>query len=50
MIALAVVALLTQNIAVIGLGAVLFVIGLILIAPALVNPVARFFGGLLALV
>ena len=50
MIALAVVALLTQNIAFIGLGAVLFVIGLILIAPALVNPVARFFGGLLALV
>jgi putative ABC transport system permease protein len=49
-IALAVAALLTQNIAFIGLGAVLFVIGLILVAPALVNPVARFFGGLLALV
>jgi putative ABC transport system permease protein len=50
MIVLAVAALLTQNIAFIGLGAVLFVIGLILIAPALVNPVARFFSGLLALV
>jgi len=50
MIALAVAALLTQKIAFIGLGAVLFVIGLILVAPALVNPVARFFSNLLALV
>jgi len=50
MIALAVAALLTQNIAFISVGAVLFIIGLILVAPALVNPVARFFGGLLALV
>ena len=50
LIALAVAALLTQNIAFIGLGAVLFIIGLILVAPALVNPVARFFSGLLALV
>ena len=48
MIALAVAALLTRNIAYIGLGAVLFVIGLILVGPALVNPVARFFSGLLA--
>ena len=50
MIALAVAALLTRNIAYIGLGAVLFVIGLILVGPALVNPVARFFSGLLAAV
>ena len=50
MIALAVAALLTRNIAFIGLGAVLFIIGLILVAPALVNPVARFFSGLLAVV
>lgn len=48
MIALAVVALLTRNISLIGLGAVLFVIGLILTAPALVNPIARFFSRLLA--
>ena len=48
LIALAVVALLTRNIAVIGLGAVAFTIGLILAAPALVTPVARFFSGLLA--
>ncbi|CUS04653.2 putative ABC transporter permease protein [Candidatus Promineifilum breve] len=50
MIALAVAALLTRDIAFIGLGAVLFVIGLILVGPALVNPVARFFSGLLAAV
>ena len=49
LIALAVAALLTQNIALIGLGAVLFIVGLILVAPAMVSPVARFFGGLLAL-
>jgi putative ABC transport system permease protein len=48
MIGLAVAALLTRNIALIGLGAVLFVVGLILVAPALVTPVARFFSGLLA--
>lgn len=48
LIALAVIALLTHNLALIGLGGVLFVIGLILAAPALVNPVARLFSGLLA--
>ena len=37
LIALAVAALLTQNIAFIGIGAVLFVVGLILVAPALVR-------------
>lgn len=50
LIALAVIALLTRNLALIGLGGVMFVAGLILIAPALVNPVARLFGGLLAAV
>lgn len=50
MIALAVAALLTQNIAFIALGAILFVVGLILVAPALVNPVARLFSGVLAAV
>jgi putative ABC transport system permease protein len=50
LIALAVAALLTQNIAFIGLGAVLFIVGLILVAPALVNPIARFFASLLALI
>ena len=50
LIALAVVALLTRNMALISIGGVLFVVGLILAAPALVNPVARLFGGLLAAV
>lgn len=50
LIALAVVALLTRNVALIGLGAVMFTIGLILTAPALVHPVARLFSGLLAAV
>ena len=50
LIALAVVALLTRNIAFTGVGAVMFIVGLILAAPALVNPVARFFSGLLAAV
>jgi putative ABC transport system permease protein len=48
MLALAVVALLTRNISLIGLGGVLFVLGLVLTAPALVNPVANLFGRLLA--
>lgn len=50
MIALAVIALLTRNIAFIGVGGVLFVIGLILAAPALVNPIARLFSALLAVI
>ena len=48
MIALGAAALLTRTISLIGLGAVLFVVGLILVAPALVTPIARFFSGLLA--
>ena len=50
MIALAVGALLTRTVSLIGLGAVLFVAGLILVAPALVTPVARLFSALLATV
>ena len=48
MIAPAVAALVSRQLTLIGLGAALFVVGLILVAPALVNPVARFFSGLLA--
>lgn len=50
LIVLAVIALLTRNIAFIGVGGVLFVVGLILAAPGLVNPVARLFSALLAVV
>lgn len=50
MIALAVVALLTRQIAFIALGGVLFVVGLILAAPALVTPIGRLFGAMLAVV
>ena len=48
MIVVAVIALLTRNIAFIGVGGVLFVVGLILAAPALVTPIARLFSALLA--
>jgi putative ABC transport system permease protein len=48
MIVLAVLALLTHNMGLIGLGGVLFVLGLILAAPALVNPIANVFGALAA--
>jgi putative ABC transport system permease protein len=50
MIALAAAALFTQNVSLIGLGGVLFVLGLILAAPALVNPIANLLGSLLSLV
>jgi len=50
MIGLAIAALVTRNISFIALGAVLFIGGLILIAPVLVTPVARFFSKLLAAV
>lgn len=49
MIAIAVAALVTQNVGFIGLGGILFVIGLVLAAPALVNPIAIIFGKLLTL-
>ncbi|MCC7352854.1 MAG: ABC transporter permease [Anaerolineae bacterium] len=48
MIALAVVALITRNVGLIGLGGVLFILGLILMAPALVNPIANLFAALAA--
>jgi len=48
LIVMAIVALITRNLALIGLGGVLFVVGLILAAPALVNPIARLFSALLA--
>ncbi len=50
MVALAIAALLSANSALIGLGGLLFVLGLILVAPILVNPVALLFSKLLALV
>jgi len=49
-IGLAMLALISTNSGLIFFGAVLFVIGLILIGPALVQPIARLFGLLLALV
>ncbi len=48
LIGLAVAALLTNNVGLIGLGAFVFVIGLGLVAAALVTPIARLFGGPLA--
>ncbi|HEY1408941.1 MAG TPA: FtsX-like permease family protein [Promineifilum sp.] len=48
LIVLAILALLTRNIAYIGPGGILFVLGLMLAAPALVNPIARLFSSLMA--
>ncbi|HNB50837.1 MAG TPA: ABC transporter permease [Anaerolineales bacterium] len=48
MIAIAVGALISGNGGLISLGAVLFTAGLIMIAPALVNPIANLFGALMA--
>ncbi|HEX7974595.1 MAG TPA: ABC transporter permease, partial [Anaerolineales bacterium] len=50
MVILAVASLLTGNPGAIGLGSVLIIVGLILIGPSLVEPIARLFGALLALV
>ncbi len=50
MIALAMAALLTRSVSLIGLGGVLFVLGLILAAPALINPIANLFGRLMAVI
>ena len=50
MIVIAVAALLSDNAGLIGLGALLFTLGLILVAPSLVMPISRLFGGLLALI
>ena len=49
MLAMAVAALLSGNVGLIGVGGVLFVLGLILSTPALVNPIANLFGALLAI-
>jgi putative ABC transport system permease protein len=48
-VALAVAVILSGNGGLISLGAFLFIVGLILIGPALVQPIARAFGALLAL-
>jgi len=50
MLAAAVAALLTGSVALMGVGGVLFVLGLILVAPALINPIASVFGALAAVV
>ncbi len=49
MIAVAMVALISGSTAFIAAGSALFTIGLILISPAVVHPIARLFGALLAL-
>jgi len=48
-VGLAVAALLSNNSTFISLGSMLFIVGLVLIGPALVQPIARLFGLLLAL-
>jgi putative ABC transport system permease protein len=48
MIALATGALITRNVSLVSLGGVLFMVGLILVAPALVNPIANLFSALIA--
>jgi len=50
LIGLAVSALLSNNAGLIGLGAILFVAGLVLLAPALIQPVALLFGRLIELI
>lgn len=50
MLVLAVAALISGNSGLIGLGSALFVVGLMMIAPALVNPIAVLFGSLMALI
>lgn len=49
MITIGIVALLTKTISYIVLGGIVFVLGLILIAPSLVRPIANLFGSLFAL-
>jgi putative ABC transport system permease protein len=48
-VALAIIAIVSGNTGLISLGALLVVVGLVLIGPALVQPIARLFGLLLAL-
>jgi putative ABC transport system permease protein len=50
MIVIAIVGLLTGNFALVALGGFLFLIGLVLVAPALVKPIANLFGAMLGLI
>ncbi len=50
MIVLAIIALVSRNSGLLALGGVLFIVGLILAAPGLVNPIANLFGRLLSVV
>ncbi len=50
MIVIAIVGLLTGSFALVALGGFLFLIGLMLVAPALVKPIANLFGAMLALI
>jgi len=49
LIGIAVLALFTSNLMLVSLGSLLFVSGLLMISPALVNPIVRLFGGLITL-
>lgn len=50
MIVIAIVGLLTGNFALVALGGVLFLVGMVLVAPAVVKPIANVFGAMLALI
>lgn len=50
LIAFAGASLFTHNVSIVALGGLSFLIGLVLLAPALVKPIARVFGGLVAVV
>src|SRR5512136_779308 len=50
MIVIAIVGLISGNFTLIALGGFLFLIGLVLVAPALVKPIANIFGAMLALI
>ena len=50
LIAFAALALFSGSLGLIGLGSLLFITGLLLVSPSLVNPIARLFGALAALV
>ena len=50
MIVIAIVGLISGNFTLVALGGLLFLVGLVLVAPALVKPIANLFGALLALI
>ena len=50
MIVIAIVGLISGNFALVALGGFLFLVGLVLVAPALVKPIANLFGAMLALI